>query len=64
MLRYKHPIEYEFDPTEIDKGIQWLTLKLKNTGKETLKKLRAIALSRHFLSFSSLYISRTLSHRA
>ncbi|MGD0978643.1 MAG: hypothetical protein ABR962_05825 [Candidatus Bathyarchaeia archaeon] len=33
MLRYRHHLEYEFDPTEIDKGIQWLTLKLKNTGK-------------------------------
>jgi len=39
MLRYKHPIEYEFNPTEIDKGIHWLKLRLKNTGKVTLKEL-------------------------
>jgi len=38
-LRLKHPIEYELNPTEIDKGKQWLTLKLKNTGNKTLKRL-------------------------
>ena len=39
MLRLKYPIEYELNPTEIDKGTQWLTLKLKNTGSKTLKRL-------------------------
>jgi hypothetical protein len=39
MLRFKHPIEYELEPTEIDKGVQWLTLRLKNKGKVTLKRL-------------------------
>ena len=39
MLRMKCPIEYELNPTEIDKGKQWLTLKLKNTGSKTLKRL-------------------------
>jgi hypothetical protein len=39
VLRFKHPIEYELDPTEIDKGVQWLTLRLKNKGKVTLKRL-------------------------
>jgi len=39
MLRLKHPIEYELNPTEMDKGKQWLTLKLKNTGNKTLKRL-------------------------
>jgi hypothetical protein len=39
VLGYKRPIEYEFNPTEIDKGLHWLTLRLKNTGKVTLKKL-------------------------
>jgi hypothetical protein len=34
--RYKYPIEYELNPTEIDKGIHWLKLKLKNIGSETL----------------------------
>ena len=38
-MRLKHPIEYELNPTEIDKGKQWLTLKLKNTGNKTLKRL-------------------------
>jgi len=35
--RYKYPIEYELDPTSIDKGSNWVTLKLKNTGKDTLR---------------------------
>ena len=39
MLRYKYPIEYELNPTEMDKGKQWITLKLKNTGNKTLERL-------------------------
>jgi hypothetical protein len=38
-LRLKYPIEYELYPTEMDKGKQWLTLKLKNTGNQTLERL-------------------------
>jgi len=38
-LRLKYPIEYELNPTEMDKGKQWVTLKLKNTGNKTLKRL-------------------------
>ena len=37
--RYKYPIEYELSPTEIDVGTNWVTLKLKNIGRETLKNL-------------------------
>jgi len=40
MLRFKKdPIEYELNPTDMDKGKQWLTLKLKNIGNKTLKRL-------------------------
>ncbi|MDH5451057.1 MAG: hypothetical protein OEX77_09230 [Candidatus Bathyarchaeota archaeon] len=39
MLRYKYPIAYELNPTEIEKGTNWVTLKLKNTGSKTLKDL-------------------------
>ncbi len=35
--RYKYPIEYELNPTSIDKGNSWLTLKLKNTSNDTLR---------------------------
>ncbi len=35
--RYKYPIEYELNPTSVDKGNSWLTLKLKNTSRDTLK---------------------------
>ena len=35
--RYKYPIQYELTPTTIDKGNSWLTLKLKNTSRDTLK---------------------------
>ena len=37
--RIKYPFEYEFNPTEMDKGKQWLTLTLKNIGSKTLKRL-------------------------
>jgi hypothetical protein len=39
VLRRKYPIEYELNPTEMDKGKQWLTLKLKNIGNKTLERL-------------------------
>jgi hypothetical protein len=39
VLRLKHPIAYELNPTEMDKGKQWLTLTLQNTGSKTLKRL-------------------------
>jgi hypothetical protein len=35
--RYKYPLEYELNPTSIDKGNSWLTLKLKNTSNDTLR---------------------------
>jgi len=37
--RIKYPIEYELSPTELDEGKQWLTLKLKNIGRQTLRRL-------------------------
>jgi hypothetical protein len=37
VLKSKYPIEYELNPTSIDKGNNWLTLKLKNTSKEALR---------------------------
>jgi len=39
MWKYRFPIEYELTPMEIDKGTSWLTLKLKNIGRETIKGL-------------------------
>jgi len=39
LSRIKYPIEYEFNPTDMDKGKQWLTLTLKNIGNKTLKRL-------------------------
>ena len=39
MWRIKYPIEYELNPTEIEKGTHWVTLKLKNIGNETIKEL-------------------------
>ena len=33
MIRVKYPIEYELDPGTLEKGIQWITLRLKNVGK-------------------------------
>ena len=39
VMRIKFPIEYELNPTKIDQGTNWLTLRLKNIGSETLKEL-------------------------
>ena len=37
--RVKYPIEYEIKPVEINKGICWLTLSLKNIGQQDLTAL-------------------------
>jgi hypothetical protein len=39
MLKQKSFIEYDLNPTEIDKGTSWITFKLKNIGSETLNDL-------------------------
>jgi hypothetical protein len=39
VLGYKYPVEYELTPKEIDHGIHWLTLKLKNIGSKTITDL-------------------------
>jgi hypothetical protein len=38
-LKLKYPIEYEVEPTHVEKGIHWLTLKIKNIGVETLRRV-------------------------
>jgi hypothetical protein len=39
VLRKKYPFEYEVTSDNIEKGINWLTLRLKNISKETLRGL-------------------------
>jgi hypothetical protein len=39
LRRHKFPFEYELNPAEIDVGTNWITLKLKNIGSETLRHL-------------------------
>jgi hypothetical protein len=52
VLKYKYPFEYELDPTEIEKGTNWVTLKLKNIGNETLRDLDAQLHSRDTYNLS------------
>ena len=39
LSKYKYPIKYELTPTEIEKGTNWVTLKLENIGTEALEDL-------------------------
>ena len=39
LRRYKYPFDYELSPSEIDLGTNWVTLNLKNIGRETLRDL-------------------------
>jgi hypothetical protein len=39
ILRKKHPFEYEVTTENIEKGTNWLTLRLKNISKDTLRGL-------------------------
>jgi hypothetical protein len=53
LSRIKYPFEYEFNPMDMDKGKQWLTLTLKNIGNKPLKRLdvELHSLDTFFLSF-------------
>ena len=39
VLRIKYPIGYDLNPTEIEKGTNWISLSLKNIGRSTLQSL-------------------------
>jgi hypothetical protein len=39
MIRVKYPIEYDLDPGTLEKGIQWISLRLKNVGEVSLHNL-------------------------
>ncbi len=39
MIRYNYPIEYELSPETLEKGTQWLTLRVKNEGEDDLHNL-------------------------
>lgn len=39
MLALRYPIEFELSPEKIERGMHWVTLKLKNLGNETVKEL-------------------------
>lgn len=64
MIRRKHPIEYELRPDTLEKGTQWLTLRLKNVGDDSLHTLDITMHSSdsHQISFRSpsAYIYRLL----
>jgi hypothetical protein len=50
--RYNHPIEYELNPDILEKGVHWLTLRLKNRGEDDLQYLNV-----KMHSLDSLHIS-------
>jgi hypothetical protein len=39
MIRYKYPFQYELSPESLEKGTQWLTLRLKNIGNYSLHNM-------------------------
>jgi hypothetical protein len=39
MIRHKYPIEYDLSPETLEKGTQWLILRLKNVGDDNLHNL-------------------------
>jgi len=39
LWKFKKPIQYEITPTDINEGINWITLKLKNIESKTLSNL-------------------------
>jgi hypothetical protein len=61
LSRVKFPIEYELSPSEIDVGPNWVTLKLKCIGSETL---RYLDVQLHSLDTHKLYVYGTGSFGA
>jgi hypothetical protein len=55
MIRNKYPIEYELSPETLEKGTNWLTLRLKNEGDDKLENLhiRMHSIDSHKISFRS-----------
>jgi len=39
LSRHKYPFEYELNPSEINVGTNWITVKLKNIGRDALQNL-------------------------
>jgi hypothetical protein len=52
MLRYKYPFEYDWSQEILEKGTQWLTLRLKNDGPEKLRSLDVMLHSRNSFQIS------------
>jgi hypothetical protein len=55
-MRIEYPFELELIPQEINSGMQWLTLRIKNIGSDTLKNLEVTA---HSLDTAGLYVYGT-----
>ena len=64
MLRTKYPIEYELSPAEMDRGTHWLTLKLKNIGNDSLKRLDVQLHSLDTLNISFPFVYGTAHYLA
>ena len=62
LSRIKYPFEYEFNPTDMDKGKQWLTLTLKNIGNRTLKRLDVELHSLDTLPLTPLFLPYGTGH--
>lgn len=60
-MTIKYPIEYDLSPRNVDPGLRWLTLKLKNIGVETLTGLDVRLNSLDTLSLSLLRDSSYIS---
>nr|MDO8098472.1 hypothetical protein [Candidatus Njordarchaeota archaeon] len=54
--RYKHPLEYEVSPAEVDTGSNWITLKLRNIGA---KRLHGLDVQLHSLDTFNLTVYGT-----
>ena len=52
-MKYKYPFEYELSPTEVGKGLHWLTFRWKNIAGKTLRGLdvELHSLDTSFISF-------------
>jgi len=58
-MRIVYPIEFELNPKDMDNGIHWVSLRLKNIGNEELENLNIKA---HTLDSYSINILGTEQH--
>ncbi|MFY9797227.1 MAG: hypothetical protein WAK17_01080 [Candidatus Nitrosopolaris sp.] len=59
MIRRKYPFEYELSPEPLEKGTRWLTLRVKNTGNDSLHNME---INMHSTDSLQIFLRKSSDH--